>query len=96
MAMSRSFREKPGAERAGGAARERRVAGGLDSVGDLGSAQNKGGRESREKRERERKRFDRVKIQFFSKFSFETWKTLNMKVVENFEFYTFRFRHKFV
>jgi len=64
-------------------------------AGRLCSAEREQGR-VREKRERERKKFDRVKIQFFSKFSFETWKTLNMKVVENFEFYTFRFRHKFV
>ena len=66
LAGSRSFREEPGAERAGGAARERRVAGGLDSVGNLGSAQNRGGRESRENRERERNR-GLIQIRIFPK-----------------------------
>ena len=30
------------------------------------------------------------------KISVETWKTFNMKVVENFELYTFCFKHQFI
>jgi len=60
-------------------------------AGGLGSAGAEQGRE-RGKRERERD----SNLKFFSKISFEAWKTLNMKVIEIFEFYTFRFRHQFV
>ena len=51
--------------------------------------------ERKERVERERDLPD-SKFEFFSKISVEIWKTLNMKVVENFEFYTFCFRHQFV
>ena len=47
--------------------------------------QRRTGRE-REKRE---KYLNGFKFETFSKFSIETWKTLNTKVVENFELYTF-------
>ena len=72
---------RPG--RAGGARRE------ADGLWSAGQKQGRGGRA-----ERERNLIQ--KFEFFSKIHFETRKTLNTKVVENFEFYTFCFRHKFV
>ena len=47
----------------------------------------------REKREKDLNGF---KFETFSKFSIETWKSLNTKVVENFELYTFCFKHQFI
>ena len=54
--------------------------------------------EEGERNERVKRKRDLIdsKFKFFSKISVETWKTLNMKAVENFEFYTFCFRHQFV
>ena len=65
VAKSRCFREEPGADRTGGAAREQRVAGGLGSDGDLGAKQ---GRE-REKREIEKERdLPDSNLNFFKNF----------------------------
>ena len=50
----------------------------------------------RGKREKREKDLNGFKFETFSKFSIETWKTLNTKVVENFELYTFCFRHQFI
>jgi hypothetical protein len=58
--------------------------------------QNRGG-ESRESREKKReKNLIEFKFESFSKIPFETWKTLNTKVVGHFKFYIFRFRHQLV
>ena len=48
-----------------------------------------------ERREREIE-IDWFKFKFFSKIPFETWKTLNMKVVENLKAYNFYLRKKFI
>ena len=80
-------RPSSGETRDGGAARARRVAGGLGSP-----AQNRGGRE---RRERERDLPD-SNLNFFSKFSIGTRKVLNTKVIPNFEPYHFCFRLIFI
>ena len=92
-AEAEKLQEKPGTGRGEGTARGRRPR--LERRPRL-DRRRTGEGERRERESRERKRFNWFKFEIFSKISFETWKTLNMKVVENFEFYTFRFRHKFV
>ena len=70
----------------------RREAGGLWSAGrETGE-----GRERAERVERKREIKFEFKFKIFSKIPFETWKTLNTKVVGNFKFYIFRFRHQLV
>ena len=83
------LREKPGVERTGGAARERRVAAKRRAAGSSARpGRNRGG----ERRERE---LIDSNSNFCSNISFKTWKTLNTKVVENLKIYNFYFMKKF-
>jgi len=70
-----------------------RASGARREAGGPGRPAEQGRRGRAEREERERNLIQ--KFEFFSKIHFETRKTLNTKVIENFEFYTFCFRHKF-